>query len=459
MSLLAIFALLGVLVIVGFYLGKGRAQSLTNGSVGVLHSRPQFYGGYVALICGLPALALYLLWIFLEEPIIRSLVIASLPEGEADLDSGRLSLLMSQIQSAAGGRVFGEPDPFILDAAAYLLRLREIANWAMVVAVLGFAIVLMIVAQSRIRADFRARNRVESIVTGLMIGASCIAIFTTLGIVFSLLFEAGRFFSLIPINEFLFGLNWEPQIPIREGQIAGVGAFGAVPVFWGTIMISLIAMLVAIPIGLFAAIYMSEYASRGMRNVIKPILEVLAGIPTIVYGFFAVLTVAPFVRNTGMALGLDVAPNSALAAGVVMGIMIIPFISSLSDDAITAVPQSLRDASFAMGATRAETVTNVLLPAALPGIVGGILLAVSRALGETMIVVMAAGLTARITANPFEGVTTVTVQIISLLTGDTAFDNPKTLAAFGLGLVLFLSTLALNIYALNIVKKYREAYD
>ena len=273
------------------------------------------------------------------------------------------------------------------------------------------------------------------------------------------MFEALRFFGKVPITEFLFGLKWSPQTALRADQVGSSGAFGAVPVFAGTFLITLLAMVVAVPIGLFSAIYMSEYASRRFRGIVKPILEILAGIPTVVYGFFAALTVGPFFRGLGEALGLGVASESALAAGVVMGIMIIPFVSSLSDDVINAVPQSLRDGSFALGATHAETIRQVVLPAALPGIVGSILLAVSRAIGETMIVVMAAGLAANLTANPLEAVTTVTVQIVTLLTGDQEFDSAKTLAAFALGLALFIVTLGLNIIALTVVRKYREKYD
>ena len=263
----------------------------------------------------------------------------------------------------------------------------------------------------------------------------------------------------MPIFDFFLGLRWEPQIAIRADQVASQGAFGAIPVFLGTLLIASIAMLVAVPIGLFTAIYLSEYATRRVRGLVKPALEILAGVPTVVYGFFAVLTVAPAIRSAGSLFGIATSPNSALAAGLVMGIMIIPFISSLSDDAINAVPRTLRDGSLAMGATRAETMTRVLLPAALPGIMGGVLLALSRAIGETMIVVMAAGLIASLTINPLDSVTTVTVQIVTLLTGDTEFNSPKTLAAFALGLVLFAVTLCLNVVALRIVRKYREAYE
>ncbi|MEJ2058699.1 MAG: phosphate ABC transporter permease subunit PstC, partial [Desulfofustis sp.] len=281
----------------------------------------------------------------------------------------------------------------------------------------------------------------------------------TLGIVLSVLFEAIRFFKIIPLQDFLFGLSWSPQMAIRADQTGSSGAFGAIPVFAGTFMIASIAMLVAIPIGLLSAIYLSEFAGKKLRTLVKPLLEILAGIPTVVYGFFAALTVAPMIRDAGGLFGLSVASESAMAAGMVMGIMIIPFVSSLSDDVIHAVPQSLRDGSYGLGATKFETVRYVIFPAALPGIVGSILLAVSRAVGETMIVVMAAGLAANLTANPFQAVTTVTVQIVTLLVGDQEFDSPKTLAAFALGLVLFIFTLILNFIALRVVRKYREQYE
>ncbi|MGD9251389.1 MAG: phosphate ABC transporter permease subunit PstC, partial [Desulfobacterales bacterium] len=282
---------------------------------------------------------------------------------------------------------------------------------------------------------------------------------TTIGIVLSVLFEAIRFFRVIPLTDFLFGLEWSPQMAIREDQVGSSGAFGAIPVFAGTLMISAIAMLVAVPIGLMSAIYLSEYANRKFRAVAKPLMEILAGIPTVVYGFFAALIVAPAIRDAGITLGLDVSSESALAAGLVMGVMIIPFVSSLSDDVINAVPQALRDGAYGLGATHSETIRQVVLPAALPGIVGGVLLAVSRAIGETMIVVMAAGLAANLTANPLKTVTTVTVQIVTLLVGDQEFDSPKTLAAFALGLVLFIVTLILNVIALQVVRKYREQYE
>ncbi|MBC7505555.1 MAG: phosphate ABC transporter permease subunit PstC, partial [Sandarakinorhabdus sp.] len=314
---------------------------------------------------------------------------------------------------------------------------------------------------SRLRPDFRARNRVERLVKWLLITASLVAILTTLGIVLSLVFESLRFFRQVSPIEFLFGTHWSPQTAIRADQVGSTGAFGAVPLFWGTIFIgAIIAMIVAIPLGLMAAIYLTQYADPAVRRYLKPMLELLAGVPTVVYGFFAALTVAPAVRDFAVRMGYaDASAESALAAGLVMGIMIIPFVSSMADDALAAVPQSMRDGSLAMGATKSETVKRVLVPAALPGIVGGVLLAVSRAIGETMIVVMAAGLAANLTLNPFSSVTTVTAQIVALLTGDQEFDSPKTLSAFALGLALFVITLLLNIYALAVVKKYREAYE
>lgn len=305
----------------------------------------------------------------------------------------------------------------------------------------------------------RMRKTVEALVKVILVLSSTVAILTTIGIVASLLFESMRFFSAIPVTDFLFGLKWSPQTAIRADQVGSSGAFGAVPLFAGTMLISAIAMCIATPIGLFAAVFLAEYASPKARALIKPALEILAGIPTVVYGFFAALMVAPWLRSTGESAGFEVSSESALAAGLVMGVMIIPLISSLSDDVITAVPGSLREGSLGLGATKSETIRQVIMPAALPGIMGGLLLAASRAIGETMIVVMAAGLSANLTANPFQAVTTVTVQIVTLLTGDQEFDSPKTLAAFALGLMLFVTTLLLNVVALAIVKKFREQYE
>ncbi len=344
-------------------------------------------------------------------------------------------------------------------AAERLNGWRAIIRIALFVVVLAVMVAGLFFARARLAPRFRARNSVERFLDGFMIFCSVVAIVTTIGIVVSLVYEAWEFFRFVPPQDFFFGTKWEPQIAIRADQIAGQGAFGALPVFLGTLVISVIAMLVAIPTGIYTAIYLNEYAGPRLRQIVKPMLEILAGVPTVVYGFFAVLTVAPAIREAGGLMGLTTSPNSALAAGVVMGTMIIPFVSSLSDDALNAVPRSMRDGSLAMGATPGETMIRVMLPAALPGIAGGVLLALSRAIGETMIVVMAAGLIASLNVNPLDSVTTVTVQIVTLLTGDTEFDSPKTLAAFALGLVLFLVTLALNVVALGIVRRYREQYE
>lgn len=302
-------------------------------------------------------------------------------------------------------------------------------------------------------------RRAEAAIRCAMWASASVAVLVTLGIVLSVLFEALQFFKLVPVTDFLFGVQWSPQTALRADQAGASGSFGMVPLLAGTLMITLIALLVAVPVGLMSAIYLSEYASGPVRNLCKPMLEILAGIPTVVYGYFAIVAIAPLMRAMGHAVGLNVASESALSTGLVMGIMIIPFISSLSDDMIRAVPRGLRDASLGMGATQSETIRRVVLPAALPGIMGAVLLAISRAIGETMIVVMAAGLSANLTANPLEAVTTMTVQMVTLLAGDQEFNSPKTLAAFALGLTLFIFTLLLNIAAAWIVKKYREAYE
>ncbi len=461
-SWIPLFALLGV-VALAYHLGSKRAVAAVGGPTRIshLHSLPGYYGFYTALWAGLPALLVLVLWTGFQDEVVTSLLKAELPaEMTQGLSEGQMGLLVNDVKNLARGKIAaGDASPAVLAAADHFSRLQQIAKislWA-----LAFALALggMSLALRRIAPEFRARNGVERTVMVVLMACSSIAILTTLGIVLSVLFESLIFFQHIPWGEFFFGTEWSPQTALRADQVGSTGAFGAVPLFTGTLLISFIAMLVAVPIGLMAAIYLSEYAPRNLRSVAKPVLEVLAGIPTVVYGFFAALTVAPAIRTWGEALGFTVASESALAAGLVMGIMIIPFVSSLSDDVMNAVPQSMRDGSYALGATQSETVTRVILPAALPGIVGGILLAVSRAIGETMIVVMAAGMSANLTANPLEAVTTVTVQIVTLLTGDQEFDSPKTLAAFALGLTLFAVTLVLNVIALHIVRKYREQYE
>ncbi|MEJ2575744.1 MAG: phosphate ABC transporter permease subunit PstC [Gammaproteobacteria bacterium] len=462
MPLSLLLLLVAALVVASYYLTRRRSVAVAGGAAGVkvLHSLPSYHGFYGALWAGLPALLVLGLWVSLESGFIVDLVVSGLPDDLRHLPDAELNLVVNDIRNLASGNIVSrEVDPVMQAAADHYNSLRQISAAAMTVVVLVLASLGGWIAWRAVAPQMRARNRVEGILKGLLILSSTLAIFTTIGIVLSVLFEAIRFFQAVPFFEFLFGLEWRPQIAIRADQVGSSGAFGAVPLFAGTMLISFIAMLVAVPIGLMSAIYLSEYASKPVRTSAKPILEVLAGIPTVVYGFFAALTVAPFIRDVGASLGLDVSSESALAAGLVMGIMIIPFVSSLSDDVINAVPQSLRDAAYALGATRSETVRNVILPAALPGIVGGVLLAVSRAIGETMIVVMAAGLAANLTANPLESVTTVTVQIVTLLVGDQEFDSPKTLAAFALGLLLFAVTLVLNVIALHVVRKYREQYE
>jgi phosphate transport system permease protein len=437
----------------------GRTSAAPFAAAGGSHSRPVYHGAFAAIWVGVPALVLVLVWTALQGPVIDRLLVAALPPEMRSVSAAQISLYLAEIKNVAAGMIFAEPQPAIREAASMYQRWDEIARWAMVAAVAATTTAALFFTRSRLAPRFRARNSFEQVVTWIMIFCSVVAVLTTLGIVVSLVFEAARFFARVPVMEFLFGLNWEPQIAIRPDQVAGAGAFGAVPVFTGTLLIASIAMFVATPIGILTAVYLVEYADDRVRAVVKPLLEILAGIPTVVYGFFAVLVVAPAVREAGSLFGIAISPNSALAAGGVMGIMIIPFISSLSDDALKAVPRSMRDGSLAMGATLSETMTRVMLPAALPGIMGGVLLGVSRAIGETMIVVMAAGLIATLTLNPLDGVTTVTVQIVTLLIGDSEFDSPKTLAAFALGLVLFIVTLCLNVIALSIVRKYREKYD
>ena len=399
------------------------------------------------------------LWASFEGAVITHGALAMLPAEMTAVSPEQLSLRVVDIQNLARDVVVGEPDPPIQAAAERYRQLERLSRQLLALFGVSAALGGAAFAHRQIRPDHRARNRVEQALTLFLIACATVAVFTTLGIILSVLVESIRFFGQVPLTDFLFGLKWSPQIAIRADQVGSAGAFGAVPLIAGTALISAVAMAVAVPIGLMSAIYLSEYATPTFRAIAKPLLEILAGIPTVVYGFFAALVVAPFVRDLGTRLGLDVSSESALAAGLVMGIMIIPFVSSLSDDFINAVPQSLRDGAYALGATPSETIRQVVMPAALPGVVGGILLAVSRAIGETMIVVMAAGLGANLTANPLQAVTTVTTQIVTLLVGDQEFDSPKTLAAFALGLLLFLLTLALNIIALHIVRKYREQYE
>ena len=456
---LVLIALIG-LTVTGYYLGRSRAIKSVDGNARILHSRPHYYGYFVALWCGLPAILVLAVWTTMQTPIVESIIQSSLPASVTSDDPAQLSLIMNDIRNLASGNITsGEITSDLRETADRFNSLVAIGDLARFGVILSIAIAAIAFFRSRITPSFRARNRVERILLVLLIISSTIAVLTTVGIVMSLVFESLRFFEKVSPAEFLFGLEWSPQTALRADQVGSSGAFGAIPLFAGTLLISFLAMCIAGPVGLLSAIYMAEYAPTKVRNTVKPLLEILAGMPTVVYGFFAALTVAPLMRDTGLDLGLVISSESALAAGIVMGIMIIPFVSSLSDDVINAVPQSLREGSYGLGATKSETIKRVILPAALPGIVGAFMLAISRAIGETMIVVMAAGLGANLTANPFEAVTTVTVQIVTLLVGDQEFDSAKTLAAFALGLVLFCVTLCLNIIALTVVNKYREQYD
>ncbi len=450
MAFSALLFLIGGLGLIGWLVARAKAQKLNTGR-GALHSRPGHHGWHLALWIMIPALLGLGVWSSVAPSLINAAVLAdpaaaSLPA----MDMERNAILSEAYALAAdpNAPVFN-PDAEKLVGAVTAAQSTYRLYGALLVAVLAFAGGAF--GYTRVTARFQARTQVERFVLGLLLLASLLAILTTGGIIASLLYETGMFLSKVSPSEFLFGLHWSPAN----------GSFGAVPLFWGTIFIgAIIAMIVAIPLGLMSAIYLTQYASAGLRKVLKPLLEILAGIPTVVYGYFAALTVAPMIRDFATVIGIaNPSTESALAAGLVMGIMIIPFVSSMADDSIAAVPQAMRDGSLAMGATKSETIKKVLIPAALPGIVAGVMLAISRAIGETMIVVMAAGAAANLSANPFASMTTVTFQIVQLLTGDQEFDSPKTLSAFALGLVLFAVTLVLNIIALRVVKRFREAYE
>ena len=451
-----------VLILIGIYssyiFGKSRIKKLVYSTNLKPKSQYNYHAQYVLSWCLLPALIVYFSWAVFEEQIIQNLILDSFEYVEgAAYDDG---LLLAEIRNVANNTDFSEgKSQEIINAASQYKSLKLTSEISFYISIIIIMVLGSLYAVRKINIQFNAQDTIEKYIKYLLIFCSSIAVLTTIGIIFSLIFESFRFFSQVSLFEFLFSTEWYPFIPIREGQAAAEGSFGAVPIFAGTFLVMIVAMCVAAPIGLLTAIYLSEYASQKVRKTVKPLLEILAGIPTIVYGFFAFVTVAPFVKSFGQSIGIDASPTSALAAGLVMGVMIIPFISSLSDDVINSVPQSLREGSLGIGANKAETIKKVILPAALPGIVGAFLLAISRAIGETMIVVVAAGTAANLTANPFENVTTVTVQIVVALIGDQEFDNPRTLSAFALGLVLFVITLSLNVLALRFVKKYRERYE
>jgi len=457
---LTLFGILVAVAIACHLAGRSRSIVLAGSNYSAMHSLPGYYGAWLAIMTAGPALIVLVVWSIAAPNILRSMVIGQFSGQLGTPSIAQLDGFWRDIQAIAFGGTAGIRDAVRIEAAG-VLAARTSASTMMMVALMAIVGTAgFFYAWSSIAPAFRARHRVEAVVRILLAVSATIAILTTIGIVVSLIAESMRFFSMVSPIDFLFGLTWTPQqMAFRADQVGGTAAFGFIPLLTGTLLITFIAMVVAAPLGIMAAVYLSDYATPQVRAVGKPVLEILAGIPTVVYGFFAALTVAPFIRNSGHAFGLDVASESALAAGVVMGIMIVPFVSSLSDDVINAVPQSLRDGSAGLGATKSETIRKVVLPAALPGIVSALVLAVSRAMGETMIVVMAAGLAANLTLNPLEAVTTITVQIGTLLTGDQEFDSPKTLAAFGLGLVLFVITLSLNLVALRVVNKYREQYD
>ncbi|MDR2551357.1 MAG: phosphate ABC transporter permease subunit PstC [Desulfobulbus sp.] len=461
MSSSLLIALILLLSSLAYWLGCRRAVALAQRpSAARLHSRPGYYGVLAGVWCGLPALLIVAVWHLAADPLLTRMAMNGVAAAKGVVSPDQVDLLVNDMRNlVAGNVVMHEVDPLIQAAADQYIGLQRLSDLALATVALATALAGVSLFLGRIRPALRARNQVERIVKIVLTLCSTFAVFVTVGIVLSVLFESIRFFQQISPADFLFGLKWSPQMAIRADQAGSSGSFGAIPVLAGTFLISGIAMAIAVPLGLMSAIYLSEYASSRFRAVVKPLLEILAGVPTVVYGFFAALVVAPAIRNLGGLAGLPVASESALAAGLVMGIMIIPFVSSLSDDVINAVPQSLRDGSYGLGATKSETIKLVILPAALPGIVGSILLAVSRAIGETMIVVMAAGLAANLTFNPLQAVTTVTVQIVTLLVGDQEFDSPKTLAAFALGMLLFAVTLALNVAALYVVRKYREEYE
>ncbi len=459
MNLLLIGILLAIIA-VAYQIGLTRSKSIAGkgNSSAVLHSRPGYYGSLVALWCGVPAAILLIVWNIAEPSLLRHLALSQLPANVVNsLSASEVDVLIRRVQSIASG--FGVSDTaqaYEIAAAAKLKTYETIGMIAKFAVIISVALFGLAYARQRISQQFRARNQVERVISIALALCSGIAILTTVGIVMSMLSEALHFFDFVSPADFFLGTEWSPGFSTTG---SAEGSYGLLPLLWGTIMVSIIALLVAVPVGLMTAIYLAEYAKPRFRAVVKPIIEILAGIPTIVYGVFALMIIGPFFHAMGNTLGLNINATSALTAGFVMGIMIIPFVSSLSDDIITQVPRSLRDGSLGLGATKSETILKVVMPAALPGIVGAFLLAASRAIGETMIVVLAAGNSPLLHANPLEAVSTVTVTIVNQLTGDTDFASPQSLVAFALGLTLFVITLGLNIIALYIVRKYREQYE
>lgn len=458
MSALALLFLIAALGLIGWVVARARAARFRSGTARRFSSLPQHHGWYVAMWTLLPALVFLAIWHSVAPALVTDAVLATPLAAALPPPGLDRAAILSEARNLANGDAWGAFHPLSERLAPAYAAAQSRYDWIATIVALLLAFAGGAVTFLRVRPGFSARSQVERVVMGLLLVASLIAILTTIGIVASLLVESARFFRIVPITQFLFGTHWSPQV--IDARDPGA-ALGAVPLFWGTFFIgAIIAMAVAVPLGLMSAIYLTQYAHQTTRRWMKPMLEILAGVPTVVYGYFAALTVAPAVRDLGVALGDRWASSeSALAAGVVMGVMIIPFVSSMADDSLSAVPAAMRDGSLAMGATSSETIRRVLVPAALPGVVGGVLLAVSRAIGETMIVVMAASGVASLTLNPFASTTTVTKQIVDLLTGEAAFDSAKTLAAFALGLTLFVITLLLNVVALIVVRRYREAYE
>ncbi|MDB5710763.1 MAG: phosphate transporter permease [Sphingomonas bacterium] len=458
MSGIALIFVVAMLGLIGWLTGRARAAMTRRAPGERLVALPIHHGSYVALATLLPAALFIVAWTAISPALVTNVVLETSTAQQLPTTRFERAVILSEARDLGAGRAYGAFNPLAAKLAPAYTSAQRRYDWIGGIVALLLAIAGGTFAWLRARPRFPARARVERVVMLALLAASLIAILTTIGIIGSLLFESLRFFRMVPVTDFLFGTHWSPQV--IDARDPGA-TLGAVPLFWGTFFIgAVIAMLVAIPFGLMSAIYLTQYASARARRWIKPLLEILAGVPTVVYGYFAALTVAPMVRQLGLTLGIaSASAESALAAGLVMGVMIIPFVSSMADDALAAVPTAMRDGSLAMGATTSETIRKVLLPAALPGVAGGVLLAVSRAIGETMIVVMAASGLATLTLNPFASATTVTKQIVDLLTGEAAFDSPKTLAAFALGLVLFLVTLLLNVVALRVVKRYREAYE
>ncbi|MEB3766195.1 phosphate ABC transporter permease subunit PstC [Acinetobacter sp. MD2] len=459
MNLLLLGVLLA-LIAMAYQFGLRKSRQLAGAgknTVG-LHSRPGYYGALVAVWCGIPAFIIFILWNLIEPSILRQVAFNHVPANVmAHLDAAGQGVLLDRIHALATG--FGltdHPTSYERQAAAQYAQISQIGGYAKFALVVCVALVGLLIAKKKINQTYRARNSVEKVIKVGLALCSGVAILTTLGIVMSMLSEALRFFHFVSPTAFFFGTEWNPGFSTSGNA---EGSYGLLPLLWGTLMVSAIALLVSIPVGLMIAIYLAEYASPRFRALTKPTIEILAGIPTIVYGVFALMVAGPFLKQIGYYIGLDINATSALTAGVVMGIMIIPFVSSLSDDIITQVPRTLRDGSLGLGATQSETIRQVVLPAALPGIVGAFLLAASRAIGETMIVVLAAGNSPLLHTNPLQAVSTVTVTIVNQLTGDTDFASPQALVAFALGLTLFVITLGLNIVALYIVRKYREQYE